>query len=118
MALRCLLQVAVASGLFVAPLASAWADDTKWLSTDVFNDYINCNADGAPKNPNLKIAFAQTDLNTPWRVTELKSFQVWAKKLCTPSFIWNEVYLNIGFDGRILRTWAERAGGSLASLKH
>jgi ABC-type sugar transport system substrate-binding protein len=90
MALRCLLRAAFASGVIMAPVASACADDTKWLSTDVFNSYTNCNADGTPKNPNLKIAFAQTDLNTSWRVTELKSFQLWAKKLCIPNFIWNE----------------------------
>jgi ABC-type sugar transport system substrate-binding protein len=59
-------------------------------SVSTLADYTNCDANGAPKNPDLKIAFAQTDLNTPWRVTELKDFQLWVKKLCIPNFIWNE----------------------------
>jgi ribose transport system substrate-binding protein len=62
----------------------------KPVSVSTLKSYTNCNDDGDPKNPNLKIAFAQTDLNTPWRVAELKHFQLWAKKLCVPHFIWNE----------------------------
>ena len=52
--------------------------------------FTNCDDDGNPKNPNLKIAFSQTDLATPWRVAELRNFQLYAKKLCVPHFIWNE----------------------------
>ena len=68
---------------------AALADD-KPTSVSTLKNYTNCDDDGKPKNPKLKIAFAQTDLNTPWRVAELKHFQLWAKKLCVPNFIWNE----------------------------
>ena len=67
----------------------ALADD-KPTSVSALKNYTNCDDDGNPKNPKLKIAFAQTDLNTPWRVAELKHFQLWAKKLCVTNFIWNE----------------------------
>lgn len=52
--------------------------------------FTNCDSSGKPKDPNLKIAFAETDLNTPWRVSSMDSFQTWAKKLCVPHFIWNQ----------------------------
>jgi ABC-type sugar transport system substrate-binding protein len=67
----------------------ALADD-KPTSVSTLKSYTNCDDDGNPKNPKLKIAFAQTDLSTPWRVAELKHFQLWAKKLCVTNFIWNE----------------------------
>jgi galactofuranose transport system substrate-binding protein len=68
---------------------AALADD-KPTSVSTLKSYTNCDDDGNPKNPKLKIAFAQTDLSTPWRVAELKHFQLWAKKLCVTNFIWNE----------------------------
>ncbi|MGH7117770.1 MAG: substrate-binding domain-containing protein, partial [Acetobacteraceae bacterium] len=34
--------------------------------------------------------FAQTDLNTPWRVAEINDYKFWVKKLCVPHFIWNQ----------------------------
>ncbi len=52
--------------------------------------FTNCDASNKPKNPNLKIAFAETDLNTPWRVTSMSTFKTWATKLCVPNFIWNQ----------------------------
>ena len=85
-----LAGVALLPGFQARPARAASADEPKPLSTKVFDSYTNCKADGGMKNPNLKIAFAQTDLNTPWRVTELKSFELWEKKLCIPHFIWNQ----------------------------
>ena len=64
--------------------------DGKPVSVSALKQYTNCDDDGNAKNPKLKIAFAQTDLSTPWRVAELKHFQFWAKKLCVSNFIWNE----------------------------
>ena len=81
--------VAVALLLGAAAPRAARAED-KPVSVTTLKQYTNCDDNGDAKNPNLKIAFAQTDLNTPWRVTELKDFQLWAKKLCVPHFIWNE----------------------------
>lgn len=52
--------------------------------------FTNCNSAGQPVNKNLTIAFAQTDLNTPWRVGEMSDFKLWAKKLCIPHFVWNQ----------------------------
>ncbi|MGH7120335.1 MAG: substrate-binding domain-containing protein, partial [Acetobacteraceae bacterium] len=60
------------------------------ISTSVLAKYTNCDADGKPKNPDLKIAFAQTDIGVPWRVTQTNSFKFWVKKLCVPHFIWNQ----------------------------
>jgi ABC-type sugar transport system substrate-binding protein len=57
--------------------------------------FTNCDSSGKPKDPNLKIAFAETDLNTPWRVTSMSTFQTWAKKLCVPHFIWNQANENV-----------------------
>lgn len=57
--------------------------------------FTNCDSTGKPKDPNLKIAFAETDLNTPWRVTSMSTFQTWAKKLCVPHFIWNQANENV-----------------------
>ncbi len=78
---------AVMASLFTGKAAVA-ADPP--ASVDLLTKYTNCDSDGNPRNPNLKVAFAQTDLNTPWRVAELKDFQLWAEKLCIPHFIWNE----------------------------
>src|SRR5574337_1312883 len=51
--------------------------------------YTNCNSSGQAINPNLTVAFAQTDLNTPWRVAEMNNFKTWANKLCV-RLIWNQ----------------------------
>ncbi len=79
---------ALAGLTFLCAQAAPAAD--KPLSVSVLKAYTNCDAEGKPINPKLTIAFAQTDLNTPWRVAELKHFQFWAKKLCVPNFIWNQ----------------------------
>lgn len=52
--------------------------------------FTNCDATGKPKDANLKVAFAETDLNTPWRVSSMSSFKTWATKLCVPHFVWND----------------------------
>jgi ABC-type sugar transport system substrate-binding protein len=57
--------------------------------------FTNCDSSGKPKNANLKIGFAQTDLSTPWRVTEMSTFQTWAKKLCVPNFVSNQANENV-----------------------
>lgn len=62
----------------------------------VLAKYTNCDANGNPKNPNLKIAFAETDLNVPWRVAQANDFKFWAKKLCVPHFIWNNANDDVG----------------------
>lgn len=81
--------IALAALLVVFGARAATAEE-KPVSVSTLKQFTNCDDDGNPKNPKLKIAFAQTDLNTPWRVAELKHFQLWAKKLCVPNFIWNE----------------------------
>lgn len=50
------------------------------------DSYTNCTSSGKPKNPNLTVAFAQTDLGVPWRVTNQATYTLWAKKLCIPHF--------------------------------
>ena len=60
------------------------------VSTSTLASYTNCDDDGNPKNANLKLAYAETDLSTPWRVSEVNSFKRWAEKLCVPHFIWNQ----------------------------
>lgn len=70
--------------------ANIYTKGLKPISASVLAKYTNCDANGNPKNPNLKIAFAQTDLNTPWRVAEINDFKLWVKKLCVPHFIWNQ----------------------------
>lgn len=84
-----LIGAAIAALMVFGGGRAALADD-KPASVETLKAYTNCDDDGNPKNPKLKIALAQTDLNTPWRVAELKHFQLWAKKLCVTNFIWNE----------------------------
>lgn len=52
--------------------------------------FTNCGSTGKPVNKNLTVAFAQTDLVTPWRVTEQQNFTFWATKLCIPHFLTNQ----------------------------
>jgi ribose transport system substrate-binding protein len=59
-------------------------------SVSVLQKYTNADASGNPINSKLTIAFAQTDLNTPWRVSEMEHFKFWAQKLGIPHFIWNQ----------------------------
>ena len=70
--------------------ASSPASNQPAASATELAKYTNCTSSGKPKNPNLTVAFAQTDLNTPWRVTELGNFKLWVQKLCIPHFIWNQ----------------------------
>lgn len=51
--------------------------------------FTNKTSSGSLKNPNLTIAWAQTDLNSPWRVAELNNFKTWAAKLGV-KLIWNQ----------------------------
>jgi ABC-type sugar transport system substrate-binding protein len=67
----------------------AFAQD-KPMSVSVLEKYTNLDGSGNPINKNLKIAFAQTDLNTPWRVSEMENFKFWAKKLGVNNFIFND----------------------------
>lgn len=83
------LSIALATVMASSAAHAAGTDDTP-VSVSTLKSYTNCDDDGNPKNPKLKIAFAQTDLNVPWRVAELKHFELWAKKLCVPNFIWND----------------------------
>jgi ribose transport system substrate-binding protein len=77
-------------GMLMVASAPARADSQPAVSVAVLSAYTNCSQSGDPENPNLTVAFAQTDLNSPWRVTELKDFQLWANRLCIPHFIWNQ----------------------------
>lgn len=54
------------------------------------SQFTNCDSHGQPIDKHLTIAFAETDLNSPWRISELHNFKFWAKKLCVPHFVWNQ----------------------------
>lgn len=58
-------------------------------SVNQLTKFTNLTSSGSVKNSNLKIAWAQTDLNSPWRVAELDNFKAWAKKLGV-KLIWNQ----------------------------
>lgn len=76
--------------LVVGMTGFVFAQGTTPVSVSVLEQYTNIDSSGKLINPNLKIAFAQTDLNTPWRVAEMENFKFWAKKLGVNNFIWNE----------------------------
>jgi len=86
----CIVATIAATLVLVAGSGRLAIAGDKPVSVSALKSYTNCDDNGKPKNPKLKIAFAQTDLHTPWRVAELKHFQLWAKKLCVPDFIFNE----------------------------
>ena len=76
--------------LLAAGGARAQVPSAPPVSTSTLSSYTNCDDDGNPRNPNLKLAYAETDLSDPWRVSEVNSFKLWAQKLCVPHFIWNQ----------------------------
>lgn len=78
------------SSAVAAGSKNVYTKGLKPVSSAVLAKFTNCDANGNPKNADLKIAFAQTDLNTPWRVAEINDFKLWAKKLCVPHLIWNQ----------------------------
>lgn len=73
----------------ISPVASGAASSGPITNVAGLAHFTNCGSDGKPKDKNLTIAFAQTDLNTPWRVAEQANFKLAAEKLCIPNFITN-----------------------------
>ena len=89
------MLIATACGGATSPSAPGTSHVAAPTSINQLQSFTNCDASGKPKDPNMKIAFAQTDLNTPWRVTEMSTFQDAVKKLCVPHFIWNQANENV-----------------------
>jgi ABC-type sugar transport system substrate-binding protein len=51
--------------------------------------FTNLDSSGKPIKPNFTVAFAETDLNSPWRVSEMSDFKTYAQKLGV-KLIWNQ----------------------------
>lgn len=58
-------------------------------SVDDLSKFTNLKADGTKVNSKLTIGFAQTDVNTPWRTSEMDNFKTWADKLGV-KLVWNQ----------------------------